>query len=147
MKLFSERLCPEQCPKSGLEELQSCSVRFQEVMISIHEDPFVFSLLERRRGQKGFRDLQGDTLQQTLENVNYLLVQSNYTYIYMYIKKAQHTVRMIFDTFLLVHCNIIISKLKLMIEMECSCYMWLRCFSLRACSSLYISTYNVCVLE
>ncbi len=64
---------------SGLDELQSCSVKFQEIMNSIHDDPFVFSLLERRRGQKGFRDLQGDSLQQGLENVFNLLVRNTHS--------------------------------------------------------------------
>lgn len=53
----------------GLQDLQDSSTSFQEIMGTIHEDPFVFSLLERRRGQKGFRDLQGDSLRIALDRI------------------------------------------------------------------------------
>ena len=53
----------------GLQDLQDSSTSFQEITSTIHEDPFVLSLLERRRGQKGFRDLQGDSLRLALDRV------------------------------------------------------------------------------
>ena len=43
-------------------------------MSSIHDDPFVLSLLEKRRGQKGFRDLQGDSLRNGFDIIFKLLV-------------------------------------------------------------------------
>ena len=79
LKLFAE-LSHEERISAGLDQLQSCSVEFQEIMNSIHEDPFVFSLLERRRGQKGFRDLQGDSLQQGLETILEILVRTHVLY-------------------------------------------------------------------
>ncbi len=81
LKLFAE-LSHEERISAGLDQLQSCSVEFQEIMNSIHEDPFVFSLLERRRGQKGFRDLQGDSLQQGLETILEILVRTCILYMY-----------------------------------------------------------------
>ena len=82
LKLFAE-LSHEERISAGLDQLQSCSVAFQEIMNSIHEDPFVFSLLEGRRGQKGFRDLQGDSLQQGLETILEILVRSKNIHVHV----------------------------------------------------------------
>ncbi len=53
----------------GLGNLQRATARYQEVTQSIRDDPRLLSLLEKRRGQKGFRELQGDSLRHSLEAV------------------------------------------------------------------------------
>ena len=47
---------------SGLEDLRTAGTHFKEIMLSIRDDPRVFSLLSKSRGQKGFRELQGHAL-------------------------------------------------------------------------------------
>ena len=46
----------------GLTNLQKATTKFQEIIRSIQEDPRLLSLMEKRRGQKGFRELQGESL-------------------------------------------------------------------------------------
>lgn len=61
----------------GLKELQKATVKFQEIALSIRDDPRLLSLLFKRRGQKGFRELQGDQLRHCIEEVESILVSSN----------------------------------------------------------------------
>ena len=65
-----EKVVPE-----ALVELQECSASFQDIMEGIQEDPCVLSLLERRKGQRGFRDLQGDSLRSALVKILTKLVR------------------------------------------------------------------------
>lgn len=58
----------------GLESLQQATEKFQEVTQSIHDDPRLLSLLGKRRGQKGFREMQGEQLRQCLSGVLSTLV-------------------------------------------------------------------------
>ena len=73
VKLFGQ-LPVDKHTDCGLDSLQDTSVRLQDIMSSIHDDPFVLSLLEKRRGQKGFRDLQGESLRNGLDIIFKLLV-------------------------------------------------------------------------
>ena len=72
----------------GLESLQLATEKFQEVTQSIHDDPRLLSLLGKRRGQKGFREMQGEQLRQCLNGVLSTLVcvcvreSSNVPYIH-----------------------------------------------------------------
>ena len=50
------------------------SESLQEVMGSIREDPRVLSLLSKKRGQTGVRDLQGESLRANLDAVHGMLV-------------------------------------------------------------------------
>eukprot|EP00731_Ephydatia_muelleri_P030623 Em0022g137a len=60
-------------PSYGLETLQVASESLQEVMGSIREDPRVLSLLSKKRGQTGVRDLQGESLRANLDAVHGML--------------------------------------------------------------------------
>ena len=46
----------------GLSSLQKAGAKFQEIAMSIRDDSRLLSLVEKRRGQKGLRELQGETL-------------------------------------------------------------------------------------
>lgn len=58
----------------GLKSLQQATEKFQEVTQSIHDDPRLLSLLGKRRGQKGFREMQGEQLRQCLSDILSTLV-------------------------------------------------------------------------
>ena len=58
----------------GLESFQQATENFQEVTQSIHDDPRLLSLLGKRRGQKGFREMQGEQLRQCLSDILSTLV-------------------------------------------------------------------------
>ena len=60
----------------GLIEMQKVSAKFQEITQSIRADPRLLSLMEKRRGQKGFREMQGEALRQTCATILALLVRS-----------------------------------------------------------------------
>ena len=60
----------------GLKELQQATTKFQEIALSIRDDPRLLSILEKRRGQKGFRELQGDQLRHYIQEVDSGLVRS-----------------------------------------------------------------------
>ena len=51
------------------------SESLQEVMRSIRDDPRVLSLLSKKRGQTGVRDLQGESLRASLNAAHGLLVR------------------------------------------------------------------------
>ena len=53
----------------GLEELKSASSKFQEITTSIRDDPRLLSLVDKRRGQKGMRELQGETLRMACNSI------------------------------------------------------------------------------
>ena len=59
---------------TGISELQQATTKYQEVTLSIRDDPRLLSLLGKRRGQKGFRELQGEQLRQRIQEVDSLLV-------------------------------------------------------------------------
>ena len=50
------------------------SESLQEIMRSIREDPRVLSLLSKKRGQTGVRDLQGESLRANLDALHGMLV-------------------------------------------------------------------------
>ena len=58
----------------GLSDLRLATSQIQEVIKSIQDDPRLLSLLGKRRGQKGFRELQGDSLRQCLDKINIMMV-------------------------------------------------------------------------
>ena len=58
----------------GLVEMQKASAKFQEITQSIRADPRLLSLMEKRRGQKGFREMQGEALRQTCKTILAILV-------------------------------------------------------------------------
>ena len=81
----------------ALEELQQSSALFGGIMQDIREDPCVLSLLERRKGQRGFRDLQGDSLRNTLEKilsklVRFACIYIQCTYIHTYTYTHVHII-------------------------------------------------------
>lgn len=73
LSLFSQ-MEQEQQIQSGLKELQQAGSKYQEIVVSIRDDPRLLSLLSKRRGQKGFRDLQGEQLRQRAHEVDSVLV-------------------------------------------------------------------------
>ena len=60
-----------------VERLQQATGRLREVMRSVQDDPLALSLLGKRRGQKGFKELQGDTLRLNLRGTLALLVRQS----------------------------------------------------------------------
>ena len=64
----------------GIAELREATGKYQEVVKSIQDDPRLLSLLGKRRGQKGFRELQGDALRHSCSKIQAHMV---YTYIYI----------------------------------------------------------------
>ncbi len=66
----------DQYSSSGLTELQQGSSKCQEIVQSIRDDPRLLSLMGKRRGQKGFRDLQGEHLRQRIHEMELVLVSS-----------------------------------------------------------------------
>ncbi len=58
----------------GLIEMQKASSKFQEITESIRVDPRLLSLLEKRRGQKGFREMQGEALRKLCGTILAILV-------------------------------------------------------------------------
>lgn len=68
LSLFSS-VDPRELQSYGLSDLQQVTSKFQEVVKSIQDDPRLLSLLGKRRGQKGFRELQGDTLRQCFDKI------------------------------------------------------------------------------
>ncbi len=68
LSLFSS-IDPGQLQGYGVTELQESTGRYQEVVKSIQDDPRLLSLLGKRRGQKGFREIQGDTLRQCCNKI------------------------------------------------------------------------------
>lgn len=72
----------------GVSQFLEATTTFQEVVEGIVGDPQPLSLLQKRRGEKGSRELQGDLLRQALEEVIALLVSVPflvYRYVYMHI--------------------------------------------------------------
>lgn len=69
-----------------LTQLQVATKSLQEVMKGIQDDPSSLSLLEKRKWQKGFRDLQGDKLSTVLKDVIQILVSNNTELRYIYIQ-------------------------------------------------------------
>lgn len=53
----------------GLANLQTMTTKFQEIARSIRDDPRLLSLLYKRQGQKGFRDLQGEALRLACKSI------------------------------------------------------------------------------
>ena len=58
----------------GLVELQKAGAKFQEIAVSIRDDPRLLSLVEKRRGQKGLRELQGETLRNACNSILDIMV-------------------------------------------------------------------------
>lgn len=58
----------------AVDQLQIVTKQFQEIMNSITDDPRALSLLGKKRGQKGFREIQGDSLRTSLDSVYRSLV-------------------------------------------------------------------------
>lgn len=70
----------------GVSQFLEATTTFQEVVEGIVGDPRPLSLLQKRRGEKGSRELQGDLLRQALEEVIALLVSVPFLvcrYVYM----------------------------------------------------------------
>ena len=61
----------------GVSELQEATAKYQEVVKSVQDDPRLLSLLGKRRGQKGFRELQGDALRQCCSKIQTYLVRTS----------------------------------------------------------------------
>lgn len=61
----------------GLADLQKASAKFQEIAVSIRDDPRLLSLVEKRRGQKGLRELQGEVLRLTCDSILTTMVSEN----------------------------------------------------------------------
>lgn len=53
----------------AVDQLQSVTKQFQEIIDSITDDPRALSLLGKKRGQKGFREIQGESLRNNLDSV------------------------------------------------------------------------------
>lgn len=70
MKLIQESYRKE----SIMEHLQKASAKFQDITMSIHDDPRLLSLVDKRRGQKGFRELQGESLRLACNSVFIIMV-------------------------------------------------------------------------
>lgn len=70
MKLLKPSLRKE----VGLADLQRASAKFQEIAVSIRDDPRLMSLVEKRRGQKGLRELQGEVLRGACDSILTILV-------------------------------------------------------------------------
>lgn len=75
LSLFSHMDVPSR-EREGLKDLQHATTKFQEITLSIRDDPRLLSLLGKRRGQKGFRELQGDQLRRCIQEVDSALVRS-----------------------------------------------------------------------
>ena len=73
LSLFSS-VDPRQFQAHGLSELQEATAKYQEIVKSIQDDPRLLSLLGKRRGQKGFRELQGDALRQCCNKIQAYMV-------------------------------------------------------------------------
>lgn len=58
----------------GLVDLQKAGAKFQEIAVSIRDDPRLLSLVEKRRGQKGLRELQGETLRLACNSILRMMV-------------------------------------------------------------------------
>lgn len=58
----------------NLSNLQKAGTQFQDITKSIRIDPRLLSLMEKRRGQKGFRELQGEALRNLCNTISELLV-------------------------------------------------------------------------
>lgn len=58
----------------GVSDLQRATSKYQEITLSIRSDPRLLSLLEKRRGQKGFREIQGAALKHICGEILALLV-------------------------------------------------------------------------
>ncbi|XP_038044677.1 dynein heavy chain domain-containing protein 1-like [Patiria miniata] len=50
-------------------QFDSVDLKYQEIMKAVVADPKVLSVLEKRKGQKGHRELQGDTLRELLSSL------------------------------------------------------------------------------
>ena len=74
LSLFTS-IDPQQRPSYGLSDLQQATAKFQDVVQSIRDDPRLLSLLGKRRGQKGFRELQGDSLRQCFDKIQTNMVR------------------------------------------------------------------------
>ena len=59
---------------AGLADLQRASIKLQDITKSIRIDPRLLSLMDKRRGQKGFRELQGEALRNTCNRILETLV-------------------------------------------------------------------------
>ena len=57
-----------------MEDLQRASSKLQEITMSIHDDPRLLSLVDKRRGQKGFRELQGESLRLACNSIFAIMV-------------------------------------------------------------------------
>ena len=55
--------------EAGLSDLQRASDKFQEITVSIRDDPRLLSLVEKRRGQKGLREIQGEVLRIACDSI------------------------------------------------------------------------------
>ena len=82
LKLFWP-LSPELRLSCGLASLQLATQRFQEITRSIQDDSRALSLLGKRRGQKGVRELQGDALRHSLEKITSIMVGILAAAVYM----------------------------------------------------------------
>ena len=60
----------------GLASLQEATTKFQEVVRSIREEPQVFFLVVKKKGRKGFRELQGETLRRACKSILNTIVSS-----------------------------------------------------------------------
>ena len=74
LSLFSS-IDPSQLQAYGVTELQETTAKYQEMVKSIQDDPRLLSLLRKRRGQKGFRELQGDALRQCCNKIQAYMVR------------------------------------------------------------------------
>ena len=61
----------------GVDQLQLATERLQEVFDSITDDPRAMSLLAKKRGQKGFREMQGEALRFSLDSTYKLMVSGH----------------------------------------------------------------------
>ena len=53
----------------GLVNLQTAVSKFQEITEGMRDDRRLSSLIQKRRGQKGFREIQGEALRQTCDTI------------------------------------------------------------------------------
>ena len=67
----------------GVDQLQLATERVQEVFDSITDDPRAMSLLAKKRGQKGFRELQGEALRVSLDSTYKLMVSGSVKSVYV----------------------------------------------------------------
>ncbi|XP_077979356.1 dynein heavy chain domain-containing protein 1-like [Glandiceps talaboti] len=67
-KVFSDPEMCRQMPEQAIK-FEDVDLKFQEVMKSVVGDPRVLSILNKRKGQKGWREMQGDVLKKVYQTL------------------------------------------------------------------------------